>query len=329
MLNRLLLLILLSVNTALADEKALNAFQWLSKMQQTMKSMNYQGTVAFLRNNKLDTMRYFHAVNEGIEQERLLSLNSPMREVLRTAGNVHCVFKDSNKAVIDHRPVSRSFIVDLPEDLTKKNHVYDFVLAGEQEVAMLPAQVIDIKPKDEFRYARKIWIGQQNFLPLKIEAYDFTGNTIEQVMFTDLEIKKNLSFAEIDMNADDLTVKHIHQSNLKTVAKADFKLENIPEAFKEVFFVKMQMHGSEKSVEHLLLSDGFSSVSVYQEYQDKSISAGIQSAGTVNSLVKMVGGFQFVVMGDVPVKTIQFIADGIKLKKSKDCIVIANQETSC
>ncbi len=315
-MNRLLLLILLSVGPAvLADEKPSTALQWLGRMQQAMKSLNYQGTVAFLRNNKLDTMKYFHAVNKGVEQERLLSLNSPMREVLRTDGNVRCVFKDSKKAVIDHRPVSRSFIVDLPEDFSKKTTAYDFSVAEQQEVAMLPAQVIAIKPRDGFRYARKIWIDRQGFLPLKIEAYDLSGTIIEQVMFTELELKKKLPFAKIDMDADDLKIRHIHQSDLQAMEKAAFSLENIPEAFKEVFFVQMKMQDSRQTVEHLLLSDGFSSVSVYQEYQDASISAGIQSAGTVNSLVKMVGGFQFVVMGDVPVKTIQFIADGIKLKK--------------
>lgn len=315
-MNRLLLLILLVVGPAvLADEKPSTALQWLDRMQQAMKSLNYQGTVAFLRNNKLDTMKYFHAVEEGIEQERLLSLNSPKREVLRTAGNVRCVFKESKKAVIDHRPVSRSFIVDLPEDFSEKASVYDFFLAEQQEVAMLPAQVIAIKPRDGFRYERKIWIDRQDFLPLKIEAYDLAGTTIEQVMFTDLELKKKLPFAKIDMDGDDLKIRHIHQSDLQAQEKTGFRLENIPLAFKEIFFVQMQMQDSGQTVGHLLLSDGFSSVSVYQEYQDASISAGIQSAGTVNSLVKMVGGFQFVVMGDVPVKTIQFIADGIKLKK--------------
>lgn len=316
MLNRFLLLILLTVSTAWADDKKnLNALQWLSQMQLAMKQLNYQGTVAFLRNNKLDTMKYFHAVNKGVEQERLLSLNSPMREVLRNEGRVSCIFKESKNAIIDHRPVNRSFIVNLPENFTDQTSAYDFILTEKQDVAMLSAQIVKIKPKDDFRYARKIWIEQQHFLPLKVEAYDDSGKAIEQVVFTELKIKKKLSFAEIDMTSESLDVKHIHQSNLQALAKADFVLKNIPEGFKEIFFVKMQMHDNKQNVKHLLLSDGFSSVSIYQELQDKATPTGTQTAGAVNSLVKKVGSFQFVVMGDVPVKTIQFIADGIQFKE--------------
>lgn len=314
MLNRFLLLILLSVSHVWADEKPTTALQWLTGMQQAMKTLNYQGTVAFLRNNRLDTMKYSHVVNEDVEQEHLLSLNSPMREVLRHAGNVSCIFKESKSVEINHRPSGRSFIVDLPENFSEQLAVYNFELAQQQEVAMLPTQVITIKPKDAYRYERKIWVDQQNFLPLKIEAYDLAGTTIEQVMFTELSIEKKLPFAKLDMNSENLKVKHIHQSNLQAMEKADFILNNLPQGFKEVFFVEMKMHGSKQPVEHLLLSDGFSSVSIYQETQDETVPVGIQSAGTVHSLVKIIDGFQFVVMGDVPVKTIQFIADGIELK---------------
>jgi sigma-E factor negative regulatory protein RseB len=283
-------------------------------MQQAMKSLNYQGTLAFLKNNKLDTMKYSHAVNNKVEQEYLLSLNSPMREVLRHEGNVSCIFKDSKSIEINHRPSGRSFIVDLPENFNQQSAAYDFILAGQQEVAMISTQIINIKPKDDFRYTRKIWIGLQHFLPLKIEVYNLTGAIIEQVMFTELSIEKKLPLIKMDMNYDSLKVKHIHQSSLQKMKKADFLLNNLPKGFKKVFFVQMQMHGSKKSVEHLLLSDGFSSVSIYQETQDGSIPEGIQSAGTIHSLVKTIENFQFVIMGDVPVKTIQFIADGIKFK---------------
>ena len=54
----------------------------LSAMTQAMTELNYQGTVAIFKNDKLDTLQYFHSVQNGVEQERLLSLNSPLREVI-------------------------------------------------------------------------------------------------------------------------------------------------------------------------------------------------------------------------------------------------------
>ena len=314
MFNRFLLIIILSVNNVLAAEEITNSLHWLTQMQQSIKSLNYQGTVVFLKNNTLDSMKYFHAAKEGIEQEHLLSLNSPVREIFRNTDNVSCLFKDLKKVEINHLPTNRSFIINLPKDFNKQTAYYDFKLAEQAQVAMRPTQVILVKPKDAFRYTRKIWIDKHHFLPLKSEVYDPSGAIIEQVMFTELKIKKSLPFASVNLNSTHLKVKHIHQTGLQAIEKAVFVVNNIPQGFKEVFFIQMQMQGSKQSVEHLLLSDGFSSISIYQEAQDETVPAEIQSAGSVNSLVKKIGQLQFVVMGDVPVKTIQFIADGINLK---------------
>lgn len=312
--NSFLWLTILLVSSVGAAEKPSTGLQWLTQMQQSMKSLNYQGTVVFLKNNKLDSMKYFHAINKGVEQEHLLSLNSPMREVLRSAGNVSCLFKESKQLEINHHPSNRSFIIDLPENFSQQSDYYDFELAEQAKIAMLATQAITIKPKDDFRYARKIWIEKKHFLPLKSEVYNRSGHIIEQIMFTKLRIKNRLPFAKINLKSADVSINHIHQSNSQTMDKAAFIIDNIPQGFKEIFFIQMQMHNSKQSVEHLLLSDGFSSVSVYQEARDETIPINIQLLGTVNYLVKKTAQFQFVVMGDVPVKTIQFIADGIHLK---------------
>jgi Negative regulator of sigma E activity len=58
---RLLLVFFLPVLCVLADEQELNAEQWLEKMSQSMKTLNYQGTVAFFKNGRLDTMKYSHS----------------------------------------------------------------------------------------------------------------------------------------------------------------------------------------------------------------------------------------------------------------------------
>jgi len=315
-LNRFLLLIILSVNNALATESRTNSLHWLTQMQQSIKTLNYQGTVVFFKNNTLDSMKYFHAANKGIEQEHLLSLNSPVREILRSTDKVSCLFKDLKKIEINHLPTNRSFIINLPEDFRKQTAYYDFELGEQAQVALLPTQAILVKPKDAFRYARKIWIDQYHYLPLKTVVYNPAGEIIEQIMFTELKVKKSLPFARVNLQTPHLHVKHIHQKSLQEIEKASFILNNIPQGFQTVFLIQMQMHGSKQSVEHLLLSDGFSSISIYQEAQNKTTPLEIQSTGAINSLVKKIGKFQFIIMGDVPIKTIQLIANGIYLKPS-------------
>lgn len=277
-----------------------------------MKTLNYQGTVAFFNSGRLDTMKYFHVTDNGQEQERLLSLNSPMREVIREAGKVSCVFKGSQEIVVNHRPVSQSFIVDLPLEFSAASINYHFSLGEEASVAMLPVRVVSIQAKDKYRYDRNIWIDTQYFLPLKMEVYDLSGRTLEQVVFTDLKVKNKPEFVKANNKIDNTRIKHIHQLESSSFDEADFVLENIPSGFQTVFFIRMKTDDSAQAVDHLLLSDGFSSVSVYREAKADNIQQGLQTLGSVNSFSLLIDDFQITALGEVPAQTVQFIAQGVK-----------------
>lgn len=298
----------------LANEPEIKAQQWLEKMGQAIKTLDYQGTVVFYKNGRLDTMKYIHTNNNGIKQERLVSLNSPMREVIREAGKVSCFFENSGQVVVNHRPVSRSFIVDLPDDFSTLNNVYEFSVKGEESVAMHSSRVIAIEAKDEYRYSRKIWIDKQHYLPLKVEVSDLSAKTLEQVIFTDLQVGQKLLTRDVKNKLKNLDTKHLHQQESLPIDKADFVLKNLPSGFQIVFFTRMEMDKSGQSVDHLLLSDGFSSISVYREAKADDSREGLQTLGTVNSFTHIVKNNQITAMGEVPAKTVQFIAQGVKFQ---------------
>jgi len=299
---------------AAVEEKESEGISWLEKMNHAMKVLNYQGTVAFMKNGQLDTMRYIHAAKNGLEQERLLSLNSPMREVIRDSGKVSCTFKKTHRRVVNHSPLSRSFILDLPQQISSLAENYQVYVSGEESVAMRPTWVITIQSKDNFRYSRKIWLDKQQLLPLKVEVYNLEGAILEQVVFTDIGVETSIPF--VKMNDDQhYDVQHIHQAQTESFDKASFVLNNLPAGFKKVFFTRVSMHKSEQPVDHLLLTDGFSSVSVYVDDKDEEISSGLQTLGSVNSFSRVVNGYQIVVLGEVPAKTVEYIAKGIVLNK--------------
>lgn len=286
----------------------------LLKMQQAMKHLNYQGTVAFLRNGKLNVLKYSHASTNGIGQERLVSLNSPLRETIRDADKVSCFFPETSKVIVDHRPAARSFLIDLPEQLNDLENYYQFTFSGEEQVAMLPARILDISPKDRYRYARRIWIDNQQYLPLKVEVYDRSGNTIEQVVFTELEVKSSLPFIDVDSALLDKEVERIHNRQPMPFKTAGFVLKQVPGGFHKQFFVQMTMQGGNRPVEHLLLSDGFSSVSVYLENKSANIELGARSTDSVNAYSRIIDDHLVTVMGEVPEETVRYIAEGVELR---------------
>jgi len=314
MIYRVFLVFLLSITVTFVNAEEVKVQQIMENMSQAMKTLDYQGTVAFFKNGRLDTMKYFHSCNSGNEQERLLSLNSPMREVIREAGKVRCVFKKTNETVVNDHPVSESFIIDLPDDFLSIQSVYSFKTLDEESVAMLPTYVISIEPKDQYRYKRKVWIDKVYFLPLKSEVYDLEGKTVEQVVFTDIQVINNHKVDKNKAKEEDIALLN-HQAELLAIENAGIILGAYPSNYQIVFFDQMNRDDVDKAVEHVLLSDGFSSVSVYVEAKAKDTKEGVQILGSVKSITKIIGDFQVTVLGEVPVKTVQFIVQGIKLKK--------------
>ncbi len=300
------------VSAAYAEEQT--AAEYLGKMRQAMHTLNYQGTVVFMENGALDAVHYRHAVVRGREQEQLISLNSPAREIIREAGTVQCIFKETGQSVVDHRPLNHSFLIDFPQDIGRLEQFYRFENKGMETVAMRPCHRIDIMPRDDYRYAWRIWIDKDVFLPLKIELLDLTGKALEQVVFTDLSLPATIPFISLDDTSED-KVRHIHQTTNQPQATWPFILKNIPPGFETQFYTQKPIHkASEYSVSHLLLSDGLSSVSVYLDQADDSLGDSQESLGSVNSVTRILGDKLLVVLGKVPPKTVQFIAKGVVLK---------------
>ncbi|MGR9044349.1 MAG: MucB/RseB C-terminal domain-containing protein [Gammaproteobacteria bacterium] len=317
MLKRLSIIFLLSLGAAAsAEDIELDPSQALLKMQQAMELLNYQGTVAFLRNGKLNTLKYSHAASDGWNQERLISLNSPLHEIVRDTDKVSCFFLSSSKVIIDHRPSARSFLIDLPEKLDGLSNYYRFEYSGEEQVAMLTARVLDVLPKDDYRYARRIWIEKQQYLPLKVEVYDHSNKIIEQVVFTDLQLSASLPVVDVDAATAGREIQHIHKRAPDSFDKARFKLDQLPGGFYQQFFIQMSMRDADQPVEHLLLSDGFSSVSVYLENNNDDVELGPHASGSVNAFSRVLGDYLVTVMGEVPAETVQFIAEGVKLRST-------------
>ena len=196
--------------------------------------------------------------------------------------------------------------------------IYQFEMVGEENVAMLPSYVVAIQPKDNARYPRKIWIEKQQFLPLKVVVYDNSGVPLEQVVFTEIEVKDALPFVDVKFLDAAHPAQHIHQLQPQSSDQAAFIVTELPKGFREVFFARKPMHNAEQPVDHLLLSDGFTSVSVYMENKNAAMQSGLQSVGAVNSYSRTINDYQLTVMGEVPAETVKFIAEGIKLRDLKD-----------
>ncbi|MGH8550757.1 MAG: MucB/RseB C-terminal domain-containing protein [Methylococcales bacterium] len=302
------------------EELGQSARQWLMELSEAVKNRNYQGTLVYLRDKKAETMRVFHAQTDGVEKERIVALNSPMREVIRSDQEVTCYLPDTRLIYVSRQSRQRSFLVRLPEDLESDSPFYDFLVDGREFVIQKESQVIELKPKDEFRFGRKIWIDLETRLPLKFEMIDEKGELVEQMMFTDLEVVDHLPAEALTLSATLNTSDwEVRGGESLPDVKQSWTFDGLPQGFKQVFYRRSIMPTDKQAVDHILFSDGFSSVSVYVDKPGNDNVASYQKQwGAINSYSRLLDGYQITVLGAVPAKTVQAIGDGINYLKETE-----------
>jgi len=291
------------------------AKQLLTAMMEAMKSLNYQGTVAYMWDDKIETLRVFHAFSDGVEQKRIVALNTPIREVVLNSDKLACYFPDSRTMLIENNPSRHSFLVNLPEHLDEHMKQYRFSLGGREFILQRQAQIVRIVPKDDFRYKRTFWIDLETKLPLQFELIDENGNRVEQMVFTSLSIEDSIPARDLKATTEvDASTWQIRHWDPKPAKEQAIEFQWLPDGFRQVLYTQHKLPGSARPIDHVLLSDGFASVSVYlDKFDGDSIPLNKFTHGAVRTYTKKLGAYLVTVMGEVPVKTVRAIGNGIRV----------------
>lgn len=317
--RQLFLFLPLLMATSASALDTLDGKQILAKMSFAMHTLNFQGTVAFFRSGQLEPMQYRHAVSNHLEQERLISLNSPLREITRDLGQVTTLYRSTGRKVFDNRPFERSFLVDLPDNINEIDAHYLVNVISEETIALLPTYVVALKSKDALRYSKTLWVDKNSFLPIKSNVLDFSNNVLEEMVFTNLEIKEKLDFITQPPNQPTQSTPSDANKALDAFKTAPFTADNLPSGFHLLYFSRRNLQNSEEPVDHLIIGDGLSSVSIYLEHAKDDNnpdyqSTGVETIGSINFYSTPLDTYSLTVLGEVPKETIALIAQGIKLK---------------
>ncbi|MGZ8216041.1 MucB/RseB C-terminal domain-containing protein [Methylomagnum sp.] len=298
------------------DSSETTALGWLTDMRHAVAERNYKGVVAYLKDGQqMESFQLFHASKSGVEQERLVSMNSPLREVIRNAEKVSCYFPDTKKVFIENKAGNHSSaLVDLPEDLSRLTRYYRVNLQGQEYVARRLSQVVGIEPRDDYRYARLIWVDTDSKLPLKFEMLDEDGQTVEQMVFTSVSLEESIPQKELEPSVEaGAFTQQSGQTETLPLDSLRWTLQNVPEGFRIVSYNRMKRSPANRAVDHVLLSDGFSSVSIYLETQKGGFTTQYSKRlGTLNAKSLRIDDYSVTVMGEVPAKTVEVIAHGLK-----------------
>ncbi len=297
---------------ALADP----AMDWVQKMSNAMRNLNYRGNFVYMHANQLESMQIAHYRDAGGEKERLLSLNGEAREVIRDNQNLTCIWPSSRKVVVDASRKNSYSPIFIPEDIVRLGKFYRMQLIGRDRIAGADTVVVHIDPRDRYRYGMKFWINADNHLMMKSSLLDESGLEIEQVMFTSLEVfddPEPLEFDSMPSIGDSYTLLRYNRGDTSSTPADNnaWRLQNPPGGFWQESILRRQVPDSDQFVQQMVYTDGLASLSVFIERYTGGTHKGLSSMGAVNAYIRILRDHSVTAIGEVPAITVKRVADSI------------------
>lgn len=299
-----------------APAAADDAAQWLLKVSEAARQANYQGIVVYRDGQRMDVMRLTHRLHQGRIQERLTSLTGKPRDILREGDEVFYLVGDQRV----QSPGPQSLFPVLSQALlTEASPHYEYRDLGHARVAGRPCRGVVLSPRDDYRYGYEVCGDVETGVPLRVTLLDHRGRTIEQLMFTEVAFPAEMPDATF-APPPGATPQPLPEASPPparsappAVAREAWRLVRLPPGFRIVRREWVPSPDGQGLVEHVLLSDGLSAVSVFgvrPRAPDRAF-RGLSNMGAMSAYGRRVGAFHVTVIGEVPPGTVRMIGEGL------------------
>lgn len=282
----------------------------LTQMSAAVRETNYQGSFIYEHNGRIDALRIFHAGGRD-ERERLVSMNGVRSEVVRDGGTITCLQSGVPTVLLPNRMGAR--LLPLVPDVSGQSFAALYVLGvgKEDRIAGYRARVVEITPRDAYRYGYRLWLEDATHLPLRSAVVDATQRSLEQFMFVALDIGAKPK--ESDLVASSDTGMMATPAEIALDGAPQWHVADTPAGF---VFLRAQCPAQGPSgAEHLMYSDGLANVSVYIEPRDAKV-AGTPDRATARGVLSVysrdMGAWKITVLGDVPRATVERMARSVR-----------------
>jgi sigma-E factor negative regulatory protein RseB len=298
-----------------AEAAAEDAARWLERASQAAKTLNYAGTVVYQHNGHVETSRLVHVVDNGREQEKLLNLDGPAREVIRTSDDVRCYFPDAKVVRIEPKTFRNVFPSLSAEQLRNLAQYYDVKPAVSERVAGHWTQVMVFEPKDGLRYGHKFWADAVTGLLIKARLIDDHGEMVEQFAFTDVAINEKIDRDLVKPSwpsaPADWKVKQGSFGEMPP-KETGWSVGRVPGGFQKVMEGYRSLRGKSDPVTQIVYSDGMVAISVFVEPAvPLSAPNGASQQGSLNIYTTRTDDYLVTVLGEAPPAAVRQIAQSV------------------
>jgi sigma-E factor negative regulatory protein RseB len=314
-----------------------SARAWIERLQAAAVGQSYQGTLVFSAGPVVSSSRVAHYVVDGQAWEQVEALDGRAARSYRHNDTVMSFWPDRRLVTVGLRDATwASPLRAVPHERLQAQ--YELRLLGAELLAGRRAQLLLLAPRDEWRYATRLWMDTATGLMLRADVLGPRAEVLESSAFSAVEIG-------VRPQADAVRTAMRRTAGWQVVALPSIPvrlqdegwvLGSLPPGFQMTGCVrKPALHpaaqsssgaaagagvhgGTDPAPDHTLhavFSDGLSRVSMFIEPRAAGHPAQPLATrlGATHTLVQPVGdSWRVVLMGEVPITTLRRFASALE-----------------
>ncbi|MDQ2779610.1 MAG: MucB/RseB C-terminal domain-containing protein [Pseudomonadota bacterium] len=330
-------------NAAAADPP--DARAWLARIHHAANRGNYEGTLVFSAGGTMSSSRVAHYAIGDQTYERLEALDGRQRRIVRHNNVVHTLWPQSHTAVVEQRDALAAWSATPQTVDPVALEQYSLHPEGSARIAGREARVALLQPRDNLRYAQRLWADRETGLMLRADVLAPPGpqanptrpaQVLESTAFSEVLIGVKprpegllRSLHEVDASARAASTAqadtHINAArgwqvvkplqSSTTLAAEGWAVEHPVPGFSLSGCVRRSMHAAaaEAPVLQAVFTDGLTHVSVFMEaYNPARHGQALRGQhGATGSAMMRRGDDWITVVGDVPMSTLLLFSEAL------------------
>ncbi len=296
------------------------------RLHQAALEQNYQGTMVFSAGGVSSSSRVAHYCVGDQSYERIEALDGRQQKIFRHNDTVYTLWPQSGVAVIEKREAMgvRGSLMQSVE--ARALEQYELRVEGRERVAGREAEVFLLVPRDELRYAQRLWADLASGLMLRADVIGPARQVLESSFFSLVEIGIKPQPETVLQPLRKLAGLRVlrAQHERATLEGEGWQLARPLPGFTLSSCVKRPQEavpGGESKVSEQMLqtvySDGLTHVSLFVERYDgarhrKEVQAQL---GATATLMRRRGDHWLTAMGDVPLATLKTLLDAVERRR--------------
>lgn len=308
-----------SLNSFAAED---DAWLVLQKAALAARELNYQGIFIYQNGDQARSVQITHMNDNGRELTRNMVLDNKLqagqaREVFSQGSDIVIFHPKNDKVIIEKRRGQNLFPAMLPVNLQSLKLSYIARVGMLDYVAGRQAQIIELIPKDAYRYSYKIWTDTEYGLLVKMTLLNDKTETLEQIAFQELSMLNSHDLNWFQPRIDASKNYVMEDATSLNRVNTNWIVAELPPGYIKVDHIELMVNGKTSPVNQMIFSDGIASVSLFIEPIIKGMrtKTGHKLVGSTNICANVINGYQVVVVGEVPLATVQMISKAVSFKK--------------